>query len=68
LKANDIIFCSVNHPQLPEDIIITSPTAHVRLHDNPQIFYSSYPDEFLLTLQKTLVKNHKIKDAYVFFK
>ena len=67
LKTNDIIFCSVNHPQLPEDILLTSATAYVRLHGNPQIFYSSYSDEFLLTLHKTLVKNKKIKDAYVFF-
>ena len=67
LKANDIIFCSVNHPKLPEDIIITSSTAYVRLHGNPQIFYSSYSDEFLLNLHNSLVENAKIEEAYVFF-
>jgi len=67
LKAHDIIFCSVNHPKLPEDIIITSSTAYVRLHGNPQLFYSAYSDEFLSTLHNTLVKNKKIKDAFVFF-
>ena len=67
LNANDIIFCSVNHPQLPEDIIITSPTAYVRLHGNPQLFYSSYSDEFLLTLHNTIAKNTMIKEANVFF-
>ncbi len=67
LKAKDIIFCSVNHPQMPEDIIITSSTTYVRLHGNPQLFYSSYSDEFLLTLHNTLLRNNKIKDANVFF-
>ena len=66
-KANDLIFCSVSHPQLPEDIIITSSTVYVRLHGNPQIFYSAYSDEFILNLHNNLVKNKKITDAYVFF-
>lgn len=67
LKANNIIFCSVNHPQLPEDIIITSSTVYIRLHGKPQLFYSSYSDEYLLNLKNILDKKNKIKDAYVFF-
>ena len=67
LNANDIIFCSVNHPQLPDDLIITSSTAYVRLHGNPQIFYSSYSDEYLLSLHNSIVENVNIKDGYVFF-
>lgn len=67
LEANDIIFCSVNHPKLPQDIIITSSTVYLRLHGNPQIFYSSYSDEFLLNLHNSLVENAKIKEAYVLF-
>ena len=67
LKVNNIIFCSVNHPQLPEDLIVTSPTAYIRLHGNPQIFYSSYSDELLLSLHNSIVENANIKDAYVFF-
>ncbi len=67
LKTRDIIFCSVNHPQLPEDIIINAPTMYVRLHGNPQIFYSAYSDEFLLTLYTSLETNPEIKDAYIYF-
>ena len=67
LKANEIIFCSVNHPQMPEDLIITTSTAYVRLHGNTQLFYSAYSDEFLSTLHRTLVKNTGIKEAYIYF-
>ena len=67
LTANDIIFCSVNHPKLPEDIIKTSSTLYVRLHGYPQIFYSSYSDEFLLNLHNSIVSNENINDAYVLF-
>ena len=66
-KAKNIIFCSVSHPRLPEDIITTSSTAYIRLHGNPQIFYSSYSDAYLSNLYNLLVKNEMITDAYVFF-
>ena len=66
-EENAIIFCSVNHPLLPEDIIITSSTVYVRLHGNPQVFYSSYSDEFLLNLHNSLSDNKQLNDAYVFF-
>ncbi len=66
-EENGIIFCSVNHPQLPDDIITTASTVYVRLHGNPRIFYSSYSDEFLLELHKSLAENKKIHEAYVFF-
>ncbi len=67
LKDRDIIFCSVNHPQLPEDIILTTSTVYTRLHGNPQLFYSGYSDEYLRTLQTTLMNNTKINDAYIYF-
>ena len=52
---------------MPEDLIITNSTAYVRLHGNPQLFYSAYSDEFLSTLHRTLVKNTGIKEAYIYF-
>lgn len=66
-ETNKVIFCSVSHPKLPEDIIVTASTAYIRLHGNPQIFYSSYSDEYLQNLHDILAKNKKIEDAYVFF-
>ena len=67
LRANGIIFCTVNHPQLPEDIIVTTSTVYVRLHGNPHVFYSSYSEEYLSNLHSILAQNKKIKNAYVFF-
>lgn len=66
-KAKDIIFCSVNHPKLPDNIITTSSTVYARLHGNPDIFYSSYSDEFLINLHRTITENQMIKEAYVLF-
>lgn len=66
-ETNNIIFCSVNHPQLPEDIIVTTPTIYMRLHGNPKVFYSNYSDQFLEDLHNSIFQNKKIKEAYVFF-
>lgn len=66
-RLNDIIFCSVSHPKLPEDIIVTASTAYVRLHGVPQQFYSSYSDYYLLNLHNILIDNPKIEEGYVFF-
>ena len=66
-KENNITFCSVSHPKLPEDIISTSATRYVRLHGNPQIFYSSYSDQYLANLYTLLEKNKNINEVFVFF-
>src|SRR5690606_31791839 len=66
-KANNITFCSVSHPELPEDIISTNDTVYCRLHGNPQIFYSSYSHDYLSNLYSLLKKNKTPNDAFVFF-
>ncbi len=66
-RANNLIFCSVSHPKLPPDIVVTGSTVYVRLHGTPKIFYSSYSDEYLQHLHDILAKNKNIKEAYVFF-
>ena len=66
-KENNITFCSVNHPQLPEDIIVNTSSVYIRLHGNPKIFYSSYSEEYLKSLHNRITQNVKIKNSFVFF-
>lgn len=61
-----LIFCSVNYPSLPTDILATTPTAYVRLHGNPRLFYSEYSDEDLRSMMHQL-DSLKLKDAFVYF-
>jgi uncharacterized protein YecE (DUF72 family) len=67
LAENNIIFCSVNHPKLPEDLIINSDTAYIRLHGNPDIFYSKYSGDELHKLYLSINKKRKVKTIYVYF-
>jgi uncharacterized protein YecE (DUF72 family) len=67
LAEKKIIFCSVSHPSLPRTIITNTQTVYIRLHGDPQMFYSSYSASYLNELYQTIVKKKKIKEAYIYF-
>ena len=67
LAANNITFCSVSYPGLPEDVISTTSTVYVRLHGTPQLFYSGYETEQLVTLFETIQSKEGINKAYIYF-
>jgi len=67
LAKHKVIFCSVNHPKLPTDLIVNSTTAYVRLHGNPVMFYSNYETDMLKNLHEKIEKNKKLKEAFVYF-
>ena len=66
LRQQRIIFCSVNYPKLPTDVVATSSTAYVRLHGNPRLFYSEYSEAELTALMQQLAA-HPFKQAFVYF-
>lgn len=59
LVKNNITFCSVSHPQLPETFFATFPLIYIRLHGNEKKFYSSYSTEELNTISNFISKNTK---------
>ena len=65
-RQRKLIFCSVNYPGLPAEIIATTPTAYVRLHGTPRLFYSEYGDEDLRNMMQQLGRL-KLNDAFVYF-
>jgi uncharacterized protein YecE (DUF72 family) len=66
-KVNNIIFCRVNHPELPDDIIVTAPYMYSRLHGNPQLFYSPYSEEFLIHLYRQIIQKKSINETFIYF-
>ncbi|NRS89537.1 uncharacterized protein YecE (DUF72 family) [Flavobacterium sp. 7E] len=66
LSKNNISFCSVSHPSLPEKIIIDSPLIYVRLHGRGKMYYSEYTIEELKTIEEILTSN-TTKETYLFF-
>lgn len=60
---NNITFCSVSHPQLPQTIFDRFPLIYIRLHGTPKMFYSGYSSE-----QLDYIKNKtEDKNAFVYF-
>ncbi len=64
---NKLIFCSVNHPTLPTAVIETAATGYVRMHGNPDMFYSEYSIEDLHQLRDNIQNAKKLNKAMVFF-
>ncbi|GAB1402908.1 DUF72 domain-containing protein [Lentimicrobium sp.] len=66
-KANNITFCSVSHPTMPDDFIVTAPRVYIRLHGSPRLFHSSYPADYLRNLHEKLISFKTAEQAYVIF-
>lgn len=66
LRQHKMIFCSVNYPGLPTDIIATMPTVYLRLHGNPRLFYSEYSDAYLQRVMHHL-DTLNLNNAFVYF-
>lgn len=62
-KSKNIIFCSVNYPNLPETIFDEGSFIYVRLHGKLKLFYSNYADEELIEIKNKIGK----KEAFVYF-
>ena len=67
LGKNNITFCGMSHPTLPNEVILNNKILYFRFHGVPQVYASPYD---LATLQKVadeIKANPKIKEAYIYF-
>ncbi|MES2573504.1 MAG: DUF72 domain-containing protein [Bacteroidota bacterium] len=66
LIKNNITFCSVSHPQLPETIFTEFPTIYIRFHGRARMFYSSYSTEEL-TAVNNITSKADDKPTFIYF-
>lgn len=62
-KKNNITFCSVSHPQLPDTIFTDFPLIYIRLHGKSKLFYSNYSHEELLYIKNVI----NLKSGFLYF-
>jgi uncharacterized protein YecE (DUF72 family) len=67
LQYNNISFCSVDYPKLPNAVIATNTVGYYRFHGNPQLFYSQYSREEAQAVYDAIMKQDTLKEAHVFF-
>ena len=42
VKKENITFCGIDYPGLPNDAVITNKTVYYRFHGKPRLYYSAY--------------------------
>ena len=67
LKKRHIIFCSMSHPQLPNNVVATGPNIYYRFHGVPDLYFSLYSDKELKKIAKEIAKVKGIKKAWCYF-
>lgn len=65
-SKNNITFCSVSHPRLPNTIFTNPDLIYIRLHGKPEMFYSYYTAPELTAL-KAIIDKKKNKKVFVYF-
>lgn len=67
LADKNIIFCGMNHPRLPDDIIMNTSTVYYRFHGAPQLYKSEYSEETLEEFAKQITTAKQIENVFVYF-
>ena len=67
LKKQNISFCGVSYPKLPDDAVINTKTAYYRFHGVPKLFYSQYTKTFVKKVYTQLNADKKANTMYVYF-
>ncbi len=67
LAKHNIIFCSISHPNLPDNIITNTSTVYYRYHGVPKLYYSEYDKSVIKKMADEIKQSKKIKQAYIYF-
>jgi uncharacterized protein YecE (DUF72 family) len=67
LSANQISFCGMSHPLLPEPLIRTAPLFYYRFHGKEQLYASAYGLDELQGFADTLMQNTLPTTAFIYF-
>lgn len=67
LAKNNISFCSVSHPQLPETIFTQFPVIYIRFHGRTKMFYSGYSTQELTIVRDAVSEIKKTKPTFIYF-
>jgi len=67
LKKNNISFCGVSYPKLPDDAVVNTAIPYYRFHGVPKLFYSQYSKAFVKKIYEQLAAKKSAKTIYVYF-
>ena len=67
LKKENLIFCGIDYPGLPNEPVITNKTVYYRFHGKPRLYYSAYKGNELKNVADLISANRKTTEVFIFF-
>lgn len=67
LAENNVTFCGISHPRLPDEVVINTRLVYYRFHGVPYLNYSSYPDSELQRVAETIRLDKDAKKVFIYF-
>jgi len=67
LSSNNISFCGISYPKLPDELIANTENVYYRFHGVPKLYWSSYQHSFLQRVADAACHEKKIKSCYLYF-
>jgi len=67
LKKHRIVFCSMSHPQLPDQVAGKGPNIYYRFHGVPDLYFSVYSDEAMEKIATAIAHTKGAKKAWCYF-
>ena len=67
LARHHIHFCSISHPQLPDDVVSNTDIIYYRFHGVPQLYYSAYDKNFLQQVIAAIQNAKQTRQAFLYF-
>jgi uncharacterized protein YecE (DUF72 family) len=67
LRRNNITFCSISYPSLPDHVIKTAEAMYYRFHGVPHLYRSPYSIEKMQQIASDIKSFRGVKDVYIYF-
>lgn len=67
LKENNITFCGISYPDLPDDVIKTAPVMYYRFHGVPQLYRSPYTLAQMKDISEKIKGQRSVSEVYIYF-
>jgi uncharacterized protein YecE (DUF72 family) len=67
LSKNNITFCGMSHPLLPDEVVQNTSVTYYRFHGTPELYKSPYSTAFLKKVSEQIKNNRKTREAFLYF-
>lgn len=67
LAEQNITFCGMSHPSLPDDVVVNTSTVYYRFHGVPDLYRSAYSKESLQEIVSIVKSDKHIKTGWFYF-